>query len=527
MRITTTLVAAGILLWVSLPAIADSVEIKDMAQFTLREAAGYQREIVFVLPSPSAQRESTLGQEGPMLSHVSIIVLEDCCQGPRPMSQDDPATEDSDAPVLRRRRLAAAAEAGLNKLKLGGSQRKFVRTMAIAFEGSCSDALTLYTDGKLTCEQLILVDPVLEELPAIAQGRTARAIDVVLRTRSNAEAARLHKTALEKLGAWGNTARVFTGGGNWNLKRVYDLFRGFRVHDPEKGQPYMDAPYKTETELDRVIEACRRADVVIVGELHGNPGAHDLQLAVLERLGIRRKSPFALSTEQFERDVQAKLDEFMARDVSKLKPQELGEIEQAFMKATRAWPNYADYRPLVEFCRDNKYPVIAGNVPRPLAARINKEGLDAFEKFTAEEKGWSATKINAPDGAYKDKFFEVMGSSTSAKKDDKYAAMERMYTAQCLKDDTMAESIVAWLDKNKNGKVLHINGAFHSAGGLGVPEKLKAMRPDLKIVVITCIEADNPFTEDLDPEDTKGNDFVVFVPGSRPNRSNEGPSHPK
>ncbi len=523
MRIATTLVAAGILLWAALPAHADTVEFKDEAQFNVRAASRYQREIFVIFPGANSAPNTTLNADWPTLPSTSFLVLEDCCDGPREMSQDEPNTSaDPDAAVLRRRKLAAAFDAGLVRLGVAKPQRKFVRVTAVAVEASCTDAMKLYAAGKIDCDQLILLNPIIDELPTIGAGQKPRAIDAVLNCRSESEAARLQEDVLEKLGSWGTSARVFTGGGTWDVLRVRELFRGYQIlATGSNGSKAGPVNFKA------LEEACAGADVVFAGELHGNPGAHTLQFDVLQFMGKSSKKRFALSTEQFERDTQAALNAFLERDLNGLSADDMAKLEDAYTKDTRAWPNYADYRPLVEFCRENKRSVIAGNVPRPLAARINKEGPEAFEKFTTEEKAWCASKINAPDGAYKDKFFEVMGSSTGAKKDDKYAAMERMYKAQCLKDDTMAESIVAWLDKNKNGKVLHINGAFHSAGGLGVPEKLRALRPDLKIVVITCVEADNPFTAELDPEDAKGNDFVVFVPGSRPNRSNEGPAHPK
>ena len=519
MRIATTIVAAGILLWAALPANADSVEFKDEAHFNVRAASRYQREIVVVFPSANSSPNTTLGADWPTLPATSFLVLEDCCDGPREMSQDErESAADADSAVLRRRKLEAAFDAGLVRLGVAKPQRKFVRVTAVAVEASGSDAMKLYAAGKIDCDQLILLNPIIDELPTIGANQKARPIDAVLNSRSDAEAARLQEEVLAKFGPWGETTRVFTGSGSWDVMRVRELFRGYQV---------MAAGGAAPVNLKTLEDACAGADVVFVGELHGNPGAHALQFDVLQFMGKASKKRFALSTEQFERDAQGTLNAFLEHDTKNMGPEDLGKLEDAFTKETRAWPNYADYRPLVEFCRENKRSVIAGNVPRPLAARVNKEGPDVLEKFTTEEKAWCASKINAPEGAYKDKFFEVMGSSTGAKKDDKYAAMERMYNAQCLKDDTMAESIVAWLDKNKNGKVLHINGAFHSAGGLGVPEKLKALRPDLKILVITCVEADNPFTAKVDPEDAKGNDFVVFVPGSRPNRGGEGPAHPK
>lgn len=522
MRIATTLVAVVVLLGCSVASRAETVEFTDKASFSLLPAAGYQREIVVVFPAPFG--EAFVRPRMPGLTGTSIVELSDCLRGLRPMSQDEPAVPaDADADALRRRKLTAAFEAGVKGLMArGASERKFVRVTALAFEGSATDAMILYSAGKIDCDQLIIVDPVIDELPAITAARRSRAVDAVLPSRSEGEAARRFDELKQKLGPWFDTARIFTGSGEWDVVRTLALFRGYQLHKVREGGAASGG-----VPLSGILELCGQADVVIVGELHGNPGAHALQRDVLELLQANVRVPLALSTEQWERDTQAALDAFMAMAAPKAADGDWAKAEQAFMKDSRAWPNYADYRPLLEFARANKLPVIAGNVPRPLAARINKEGPAAFEAFNDDENKWSARKLNAPDGAYKDKFFEVMGTSTGAKKDEKYAAMERMYAAQCLKDDTMAESIVDWLAKNRGGKVLHINGAFHSANGLGVPQKLLALRPELKVVVITCVEADNPFTAEVDAADAGGNHFVALVPSSRPNRKSGGPSHPK
>ena len=63
-----------------------------------------------------------------------------------------------------------------------------------------------------------------------------------------------------------------------------------------------------------------------------------------------------------------------------------------------------------------------------------------------------------------------------------------VYAAQCLKDDKMAESIAAFADAHQNMQILHINGCFHSDAHLGTAQKLEALRPELKVAVITPLE---------------------------------------
>jgi uncharacterized iron-regulated protein len=87
--------------------------------------------------------------------------------------------------------------------------------------------------------------------------------------------------------------------------------------------------------------------------------------------------------------------------------------------------------------------------------------------------------------------------------------LDNMYAAQCIKDDTMAESVADWMKANKGARVLHINGNFHSAGGLGVPEKLAALMPDLKIAMVTCV----PVGDAIEAEE---DEWIITVPAPRP-----------
>jgi hypothetical protein len=98
--------------------------------------------------------------------------------------------------------------------------------------------------------------------------------------------------------------------------------------------------------------------------------------------------------------------------------------------------------------------------------------------------------------------------------------LARMYEAQCLKDDTMAESIHDYLEAHPEiRRVVHMNGSFHSSFALGTVNGLKKRRPGLEIAVVTCWPVANPRAVDLlvaEPQD----DYLVFTakPLPRPRR---------
>jgi uncharacterized iron-regulated protein len=162
----------------------------------------------------------------------------------------------------------------------------------------------------------------------------------------------------------------------------------------------------------------------------------------------------------------------------------------------------------VEVCKEKSLPVLAANIPRRLASRVYKEAPEVMEKFSDEEKSWSANELKALPGAYRDKFMKTMGGAGGHN-----ANLDNMYAAQCIKDDTMAESIANWLKANEGARVLHINGNFHSAGGLGVPEKLTAMMPELKVAIVTCIARG-------EEQEAAADEWIVTVPAPRPRRQN-------
>ncbi len=94
---------------------------------------------------------------------------------------------------------------------------------------------------------------------------------------------------------------------------------------------------------------------------------------------------------------------------------------------------------------------------------------------------------------------------------------ERFYFAQCLKDETMAESIArahaAGAAGGKRPLVVHFNGAFHSDYGLGTAERVKRRLPGKRIVVISVLPV-----EDLDALAPSGDDrkraaYLVYTIG--------------
>lgn len=240
---------------------------------------------------------------------------------------------------------------------------------------------------------------------------------------------------------------------------------------------FSDAKSGAELSAQQLAQKLSKYDVVFFGEYHDQGEIHQAELELLQAIHKVKGEKLALSMEMFEADNQTKLDSFLAGT--------LGEEE--FLATSRPWPNYkTDYAPLVNFAKKNNMPVVAANVPRFLAAHVAKNN-GSVAGIEEQYLQFLPKHTYAPEGAYKDKFYAQMTSPEAPMKmpPQRLAAV---YAAQCLKDDKMAESIAAFSDAHKKMQVLHINGCFHSDAHLGTTQKLEALRPRLKVAVITPLE---------------------------------------
>jgi uncharacterized iron-regulated protein len=263
----------------------------------------------------------------------------------------------------------------------------------------------------------------------------------------------------------------------------------------------------TALAMDSLARALASVDVVVFGEQHDDPGTHRAQHALLEALG-RVKSRIVLSLEMIERDVQPVLDDYLAGRVA----------EADFLARSRPWARYrTDYRPLVELARARGWPVVAANVPRPIASAVGRRGLTALDTLTPAERAHVASEIMCRQDAYRTRFLEQMRShgsgSPSPRPNDTLptAVAERFYLAQCVKDETMAESVVEALRRAGEGAtVLHVTGAFHSDFHQGTVERIWRRRVDGTVVVITGVPVTDPAAA-ADSAHVERADYVVFT----------------
>ncbi|MEZ5347538.1 MAG: ChaN family lipoprotein [Pyrinomonadaceae bacterium] len=251
--------------------------------------------------------------------------------------------------------------------------------------------------------------------------------------------------------------------------------------------------------VDQILTRMASADVVFLGEYHDDAIGHALQFEIFKQAfnSYRKQRDLALSLEMFERDVQIVLDEYRKGLIS----------ESHFLRSSRPWGNYqTDYRPLVEFAKENKLEIVAANAPRRYVNMVSRKGRDSLDQLDPEALKWLAPiPFPKPSVEYTEKFNSLMGGHGS----------ENILDSQTLWDATMADAVSRQLSKSDRSLVIHLNGGFHTENRLGTVEQLLNYAPKSRILVVTM-----RYEEDFKSFDKAKHlnlgDFVILTDAKEP-----------
>ncbi|HWM86546.1 MAG TPA: ChaN family lipoprotein [Kofleriaceae bacterium] len=245
-----------------------------------------------------------------------------------------------------------------------------------------------------------------------------------------------------------------------------------------------------EISLPAFLAELARSPAVCLGESHRNPHDHWAQLHMIDKLTAQNGKAgvtTALGMEMFQRPFQGVLDDFAAR-----------RIDEAALLSRSGWKDrwgfdWALYRPLVLMARERGAALLAINIPRELTKKVSRRGIDKMEPSDrrqlpelvlddADHRAWWDAIMEGMGGGHghsrsqdgeeeeeedeeapeksphkspdrsSDKSSGVERSPHGGKdaeedteEADARAAAERIYAAQVLWDESMAESSSAWL----------------------------------------------------------------------------------
>jgi uncharacterized iron-regulated protein len=264
----------------------------------------------------------------------------------------------------------------------------------------------------------------------------------------------------------------------------------YPVRSPQAGQ-IVHLATGTKVSSEQMYDIAADQRVVYIGETHDNPASHRLELELLRGLTKRHPGRQALGMEMFSRSQQPVLDRWVA-----------GELEEKeFLKQVRwyeTWKSdFAYYREILEFCRDNEIPVIALNAEKKLVSALTEAPP---ERLTPEQQK------ELPELDFTDPYQRAMVAAIFGDHIQGDFQIEGFVRAQTLWDETMADSAYRYLSSpgGRQKHLLVMGGSYHIGYGFGIPRRVFRRLP-----ASYCLIGG----EEVDlPADTQGRVMNVDLP---------------
>jgi uncharacterized iron-regulated protein len=206
--------------------------------------------------------------------------------------------------------------------------------------------------------------------------------------------------------------------------------------------------------FDELLGDLNHYQMIFVGEKHAIQSQHANQLAIIK--AVFKNSPsMVVGMEMFDRSYQPVLDLWTAGVLD----------EETFLRKVHWYANwrydFALYRDILLFIKNNKIKIVALNIPFYIASRIRVGGI---ESLSDADRSYLPKEIDTQNSAYRDyveKAFNQHQFNGNTKFDD-------FYMAQCVWDEIMAESVASNLGTKK---IVVLAGNGHIQYKYGIPDR--------------------------------------------------------
>jgi uncharacterized iron-regulated protein len=226
-------------------------------------------------------------------------------------------------------------------------------------------------------------------------------------------------------------------------------------------------------ELQDVISGVAAKKIIYVGEIHDVFAHHAVQLDIIKGV-YRQNRNIAVGMEMFQRLFQKTLDSFIEGRLD----------ERDFLKRSeyfKRWGfDYNLYKPILDFARAEKIPVLALNINREIIEKVSENGIDSLSD---EEKQLIPPEMDFSDNEYRERIKEVF----KLHKNSENKNFDFFYQSQLLWDETMSLSIDEFFREYPDYQMVVLAGTGHLEYGSGIPKR--TYRRNGKTYAIVLIDA--------------------------------------
>jgi uncharacterized iron-regulated protein len=243
--------------------------------------------------------------------------------------------------------------------------------------------------------------------------------------------------------------------------------------------------------FDDIIAKLLNYQVIYIGEGHTNYEDHLLQLEIIRAL-YEHDPNMAIGMEMFTRETQPTLDSYLAGELD----------EKTFLKEShyfKIWRfDYRLYRDIINFAKHNNIPLVGLNLERDIVSQVFKEG--GPNSLPAEDISVlpKDRKLDIPGYSQRIETAFMMHGGRS-----RNSSFSGFLQAQALWDETMAETITAYLDEHQNTRMVVVAGRGHVDKVNAIPPRVERRLPVTQAVVV------NSMGSSTEPETA---DYIFFSP---------------
>jgi uncharacterized iron-regulated protein len=246
--------------------------------------------------------------------------------------------------------------------------------------------------------------------------------------------------------------------------------------DEERCEIWLDLYSGEPVTYEEMVDDLAEVRVIYLGERHTLVRHHTYQEQIISDL-LERGCDLAVGLEMLPAEFQPVLDRYNEGTI--------GFEEMAGELAWEDhWSNYEQYRQAIEIAARAGAPILALNAHQDVVRKVATTGIAGLD--TAFSRRLPEV-IDTDQPAYRRELLRVM--MVMAHVTGESDMMQRMFEAQVVRDETMAQAIAAFLQSGpgRGRTAVVLCGGGHVSYGYGIPSRIRARIPDItdRIVIFS------------------------------------------
>jgi len=232
------------------------------------------------------------------------------------------------------------------------------------------------------------------------------------------------------------------------------------IHHAYPQDTIFDSKMAKQVSFETLMEKLNTVKVIYIGERHVDTNHHAVQLNVIKSLH-ETNPDLCVGMEMFDRTYQEVLNHWVD-----------GELDESeFLKRTHWYANWRYpfdlYRDILLFIKENNISLIGLNIAFHIPPKIAVGGL---ESLLDDDKKHLPQIINTEHELHRQYVEKVFEGHRSRGRDN----FETFYEAQCVWEDTMAETIAL---SPCDGPMVVLAGNGHIIYKFGIPDRVFRLKP--------------------------------------------------